>query len=76
MAQHEEPHVKKKDDQGVLGFDCGHHCGVQTVGNAHQMVRHCYCEECHGPKKVFPRFDPDISALSVNTDGIHPGGIT
>jgi hypothetical protein len=51
MAQHEEPYYKHSpkegEPKGELGPDCGHHCGVVTVGRAHQIKRHCPCGECH-----------------------------
>lgn len=36
------------EEIGVLGVDCGSHCGVITVGNAKQHVAHCACKDCHG----------------------------
>jgi hypothetical protein len=36
------------EEIGVLDALCGHHCGVKTVGQAHQLIRHCPCTECHG----------------------------
>lgn len=52
MAEHGDNYTRllndKGEEVGVLSPECGHHCGVKTVGHAHQMVRHCPCGECHG----------------------------
>lgn len=76
MADHEEPYKKYEGEGGRLMPDCGHHCGIVQVGHASTHEAHCYCAECHGPKKVVTKYDPDISALSMNGDGIDPGGIS
>lgn len=33
---------------GELGPECGHHCGVITVGGRDHHIGHCSCDECHG----------------------------
>lgn len=52
MPDHGENYQRMKgpdgEEIGSLGPECGHHCLVQTVGNAQQMIRHCHCPECHG----------------------------
>lgn len=74
MAQHEEPYIKKPEDVGVLGDECGHHCTVTTAGLIHQQVRHCSCTQCHGDKVT--TFDPDISQFSNDPSGVDPRGIS
>jgi len=70
MAQHEKPHMEKPDDTGVLGPDCGHHCGVITVGLTDQHIAHCNCEECHGEPKAELPLDFTLGADSVDPRGI------
>lgn len=71
MAQHDEPYEKAPENTGKLGADCGHHCGVITVGGNDQHVGHCNCPECHGD----PRFDNTLSQLSGEKGGVDPRGI-
>ncbi len=52
MADHGNNYVRAVADNGdgeigALPPECGHHCGVLTVGNAKQLERHCACKECH-----------------------------
>lgn len=52
MADHGPDYVRTVDPKtgseiGKLGTDCGHHCGVVTVGGSHAHVGHCNCSECH-----------------------------
>lgn len=51
MADHGDNYVRLMGDEceeiGVLGPDCGHHCGALIVGHARQMIRHCDCRQCH-----------------------------
>ena len=60
MADHGDNYFRQLgpegEEIGVLGKDCGHHCGAITVGNAQSHVGHCNCPECHNGKA--PDADP------------------
>lgn len=50
MPKIEEPHIKyvpEPNDKRLLTVECGHHCGVITVGGSHRHIGHCPCVECH-----------------------------
>lgn len=52
MAEHGANYIRAvdpvtKEEVGQLGTDCGHHCGVITVGGSKQHIGHCNCGECH-----------------------------
>lgn len=54
---HENPNYirlkgPKGEEIGVLGYECGSHCQVVTVGHSHQKVGHCPCPDCHNGKTV------------------------
>lgn len=36
-----------EETKPVLTDECGHHCGVITVGHGVQHIGHCHCPECH-----------------------------
>lgn len=40
----------KGEEIGKLGKECGHHCLLQTVGQAKQLITHCSCPECHNTR--------------------------
>lgn len=56
MPDHGDNYTRLKDDKGEeigkLGPECGHHCGVISVGNAGQHVAHCPCKDCHNTMNV------------------------
>lgn len=35
------------EEIGRLGYECGSHCLVLTVGHAHSQEHHCPCKDCH-----------------------------
>lgn len=74
MADHGENYKRMTDAEGneigQLGPECGHHCGVITVGHDTGHVGHCGCLECHAD---------DISELprsfTNESGGVDPRGI-
>lgn len=72
MADHEQPHRKKPEDSGVLGPDCGHHCGVITTGLTDQKQAHCPCPECHSETAILREVPTEFT---MSTEQINPNGI-
>lgn len=51
MADHGDNYKRMKAEDGSeigsLSPECGHHCGVITVGHSDRHAGHCPCQECH-----------------------------
>lgn len=70
----------KKVEIGKLGPECGHHCGVITVGQAGNHEAHCSCHECHGNHASKVHINPihynEVPAQFTNRpNGVNPRGI-
>jgi hypothetical protein len=79
MAEHGDNYKRmtgpKGEEIGSLGKECGHHCIVQTVGHAHQSVRHCDCKECHDSVgTIMHAMLP--SQFTMQSGGVDPRGIS
>lgn len=64
---------KNNTEIGELGPECGHHCGVITVGHHDKHVGHCDCPECHGEIRASDYEVP--TNLTVDRSGIDPRSI-
>lgn len=45
-------HPETDEEIGRLGYQCGSHCGVVTVGHATEKIGHCPCSECHNGRSA------------------------
>lgn len=77
MPDHGENYERMRgaegEEIGSLGPDCGHHCGVITVGVSHKMERHCPCRECHADDSVVAEVP---TQFTMGQGGMDPRGIT
>jgi len=79
MADHGKNYIRTVSENGDgevgrLGPECGHHCGVITVGHSDEHVGHCHCKECHGDvSAIMQQMIP--SNFTSDTGGVNPNGI-
>ena len=78
MADHGKNYTRMTGEDGKelgsLGPECGHHCGVITVGHSDQHKGHCGCPECHDTDSIKSHIPQNLiegGEGKVNLRGIH-----